>query len=123
MLACAENRLATVAPVQMRAEAALTVVMAAEGYPGAPSLGGTIDLGDAESGGAKVFQAGTVIREGRLSARAGRVLGVTATAPSVREAADRAYAAIDAIDAPGLFCRRDIGWRELARERGDASPG
>jgi phosphoribosylamine--glycine ligase len=123
MLACAENRLATVAPVQMRAAAALTVVMAAEGYPGAPSLGGTIDLGDAESGGAKVFQAGTVIREGRLSASGGRVLGVTATAPSVREAADRAYAAIDAIDAPGLFCRRDIGWRELARERGDASPG
>ena len=116
LLACAENRLGTVPPVSLRDEVALTVVMAADGYPGTPAKGGVIDLGEAEAGGAKVFHAGTATANGQLIANGGRVLNVTATGNSVREAQQRAYAAVDAIEAPTLFCRRDIGWREVARE-------
>jgi phosphoribosylamine--glycine ligase len=116
LLACAENRLGAVPPVSLRDEVALTVVMAADGYPGTPAKGGTIDLGEAEAAGAKVFHAGTATANGQLVASGGRVLNVTATGASVREAQARAYAAVDAIDAPTLFCRRDIGWRQVARE-------
>jgi len=118
LLACAENRLSRVPPVRMRREVALTVVMAAEGYPGMPAKGGAIDLGGAEAEGAKVFHAGTALAGGELSVSGGRVLNATATGASVAEAQSIAYAAIDAIDAPTLFCRRDIGWREVAREAG-----
>ena len=116
LLACAENRLSRVPPVRMSKDVALTVVMAANGYPGTPDKGGRIDLGQAEAQGAKVFHAGTALAAGDLVASGGRVLNVTATGPSVGEAAARAYAAVDAIDAPSLFCRRDIGWREVGRE-------
>ncbi len=118
LLACAENRLATVPPVRMRRETALTVVMAAKGYPGAPAKGGAIDLGAAEAAGAKVFHAGTLAQKGRLVASGGRVLNVTALGDNVTEAQVKAYAAIDEITAPTLFHRRDIGWREVARESG-----
>ena len=95
-------------------EAALTVVMAAENYPGAPRKGTPIaGLDAAEATGAKVFHAGTAVRDGRLVANGGRVLNVTATGPDVTTAQARAYAAVDAIDWPGGFCRRDIGWRAL----------
>ncbi len=117
LLACAENRLSRVPPVRMRRAVALTVVLAADGYPGTPATGGAIDLGESEAEGAKVFQAGTALAVGKLVASGGRVLGVTATGSSVTEAQAKAYAAIDAIDAPTLFCRRDIGWREVERER------
>jgi len=120
LLACAENRLARVQPVRMSKEMALTVVMAADGYPGTPDKGGVIDLGAAEANGAKVFHAGTALDDGRLVASGGRVLNVTTTGASVTEAQAKAYAALDEISAPGLFCRRDIGWREVARERGGA---
>jgi phosphoribosylamine--glycine ligase len=117
LLACADNSLAAVPPVRMREDVALTVVLAAEGYPGTPARGGPIAIGDAEApGGAKVFHAGTALDGGRLVASGGRVLSVTGTGASLREARERAYAAVDAIDAPSLFCRRDIGWREAARE-------
>jgi phosphoribosylamine--glycine ligase len=116
LLACAENRLARRQPVHMKNEAALTVVLAAEGYPGAPLKGGTIDLGEAEAEGAKVFHAGTALADGALTANGGRVLSVTALGKDVREAQAKAYRAVDAVDAPSLFCRRDIGWREVARE-------
>jgi len=116
LLACAENRLARVQPVKMSREVALTVVMAAEGYPGTPAKGGAIDLGEAEADGAKVFHAGTALAGGSLIASGGRVLSVTGTGATVGEARERAYRAVDAIDAPSLFCRRDIGWREVARE-------
>ncbi|MGN3974711.1 phosphoribosylamine--glycine ligase [Tsuneonella sp. SYSU-LHT278] len=116
LLACAQNRLSRVQPVKMRKEVALTVVMAAEGYPGTPAKGGAIKLGKAEADGAKVFHAGTAQSSGDLVASGGRVLGVTATGTTVRDAQASAYAAVDAIDAPSLFCRRDIGWREAARE-------
>ena len=65
--------------------------------------------------GAKVFQAGTALEEGRLVAEGGRVLGVAARGASVAEARRAAYRAVDAIDFPDGFCRRDIGWREIAR--------
>jgi phosphoribosylamine--glycine ligase len=116
LLACAENRLARRQPVHMSKQTALTVVLAAEGYPGTPAKGGSITLADAESGGAKVFHAGTAVHDGKLIANGGRVLSVTAIGANVREAQAAAYKAVDAIDAPTLFCRRDIGWREVARE-------
>ena len=100
-------------------DAALTVVMAAEGYPGTPLKGteiaGLDDAGKIE--GAKVFHAGTVRDGDRILANGGRVLAVTARGRSVAEAQARAYRAVDAIRWPHGFCRRDIGWRAIARER------
>jgi len=118
LLACAQNRLAAIEPPRFADDVALTVVMAANGYPGTPEKGGRIDgIPAAETGGAKVFHAGTTLGfDGILTASGGRVLNVTARARSVREAQARAYAAVDAIAFPTGFCRRDIGWREVARE-------
>lgn len=116
LLACAQNRLATIPRVHMAKRFALTVVMAADGYPGTPEKGGAIALNDAESDGAKVFHAGTALADGKLVANGGRVLNVTALGSSVQEAQEAAYRAVDAIDFPTGFCRRDIGWREIARE-------
>ena len=117
LLACAQEQLAGQGPVRMSDDYALTVVMAANGYPGTPEKGGVIDLGVAESDGAKVFHAGTAIDNGQLIANGGRVLNVTARGASVTEAQAAAYAAVDAINFPTGFARRDIGWREVARER------
>lgn len=114
LLAIATGKLAVAEVPAFSGDVALTVVLAAKGYPGAPEKGGAIAIGDL--GRAKVFHAGTAIRGGNLIANGGRVLNVTATAPSVTEARVMAYAAVDAIDFPGGFCRRDIGWREAARE-------
>ena len=117
LLACAENRLAGCAPPKFSPETALTVVMAASGYPGAPARGGRVaGLDDAEATGAKVFHAGTALRDGVLVANGGRVLNVTALGATVREAQENAYRAVDVIDFADGFCRRDIGWREIERE-------
>ena len=117
LMACAESKLASIAPPRLSPETALTVVMAAQGYPGTPQKGGAIaGVESAEASGAKVFHAGTATAGGQLVAAGGRVLNVTARGASVREAQQRAYAAVDLIDAPDLFCRRDIGWRGVARE-------
>lgn len=116
LLACAEGRLEEIGEAKMLPETALTVVMAARGYPGTPEKGGVIDLGSAEADGAKVFHAGTAMQDGQLVATGGRVLNVTAMAPRVTEAQRKAYAAVDAISFPSGFCRRDIGWREVRRE-------
>jgi phosphoribosylamine--glycine ligase len=113
MKATAEGRLAEVEPPRFASDAALTVVMAAKGYPGTPETGGAIRIG--KVGDAKVFQAGTAFGEGGLVAAGGRVLSVTARGTDVAEARDRAYRAVDAIDFPGGFCRRDIGRREIGR--------
>ena len=102
---------------------ALTVVMAARGYPGTPAKGGRIGALDmAEADGAKIFHAGTALAEGALVANGGRVLNVTASGPTVTAAQARAYAAVDRIDFADGFCRRDIGWREVAREQGEQAP-
>ena len=104
-------------------DAALTVVMAAENYPGTPRTGTEIrgltdnPSDDLASDDLQVFHAGTALRDGRLVANGGRVLNVTAMAPGVSEAARKAYAAVDRIDWPEGFCRRDIGWREIEREK------
>jgi phosphoribosylamine---glycine ligase len=121
LLACAENRLSRCQPATFSPETALTVVMAAEGYPGTPKKGGRIDgIAAAEEGGAKVFHAGTALADdGAVVASGGRVLNVTARGPSVRAAQVNAYAAVDAISFREGFCRRDIGWREVARESGE----
>jgi phosphoribosylamine--glycine ligase len=97
---------------------ALAVVLAAEGYPAKPVKGTVIgDLGTAAAlAGVELFHAGTR-REGQnLLADGGRVLTVTALGHDAREAQARAYRAVDAIDWPGGFCRRDIGWRAVERE-------
>ena len=115
LLACANAELAGV-EARFADKTALTVVMAANGYPGTPDKGGTIDLSDAEAHGAKVFHAGTALVDGALVANGGRVLNVTATGASATEAQRKAYAAVDAINFPTGFCRRDIGQKEVARE-------
>ena len=117
MLACAKGELSGAAG-EFADKTALTVVMAAEGYPGTPAKGGVIDLGSAQAGGAQVFHAGTAIKNGQLVANGGRVLNVTAMGVNVTEAQKAAYAAVDAISFESGFCRRDIGWREVERERG-----
>ena len=112
----ARGRLAEAEPPRMRGGAALTVVLAANGYPGTPEKGGEIaGIEAAEAKGAKVFHAGTALQGGKLVASGGRVLNVTALGGTVAQARERAYAAVDAIAFPTGFCRRDIGWRELAR--------
>jgi phosphoribosylamine--glycine ligase len=117
MLATAEGRLAALPPPRFSDDAALVVVMAAKGYPGAPETGGAIaGLDAAEATGARIFQAGTREENGTLVAAGGRVLGVTATGATVADAQAAAYRAVDAIDFPTGFCRRDIGWREIARD-------
>ena len=119
LLAAAENRLATIAPPRFSDQTALTVVMAAQGYPGTPKAGGAIGgIASAEADGAKVFHAGTAMNGDRLVASGGRVLNVTALGASASEAQAAAYAAVDRIDFADGFCRRDIGWREVEREGG-----
>ncbi|WP_299195887.1 phosphoribosylamine--glycine ligase [uncultured Erythrobacter sp.] len=116
MMACAKGKLAG-AEADFADKTALTVVMAAKGYPGTPEKGGEIDLGAAAAGGAKVFHAGTKGSEdGGLVANGGRVLNVTAMGGNVTEAQRSAYEALDKVDFPSGFCRRDIGWKEVARE-------
>ncbi|MGG5811345.1 phosphoribosylamine--glycine ligase [Falsiroseomonas sp. CW058] len=94
----------------------LVVIMAAEGYPGTPRRGTEIRGLDRAAAvpGARLFHAGTARREdGAVVAQGGRVLAVGGTGPTLGAARDAAYAAVDAIDWPGGFCRRDIGWRAL----------
>ena len=117
MLACAQGRLGEIAAPVFADDFALTVVMAGEGYPGTPKTGGSIALGEAEVGGAKVFHAGTKRDGEALVANGGRVLNVTARGASATAAQAAAYEAVDAIDFAEGFCRRDIGQREVRRER------
>jgi phosphoribosylamine---glycine ligase len=114
LLACADGKLDSVKP-EWNADPALTVVMAANGYPGEPQKG-TIISNVAEASamqGVKVFHAGTALKDGKLVANGGRVLNITATGKTVRQARENAYAAVDAIHWPEGFCRRDIAWRAL----------
>ncbi|ESW94010.1 phosphoribosylamine--glycine ligase [Mesorhizobium sp. LSJC280B00] len=115
--AAADGQLAHTS-VRWRDEAALTVVMAARGYPGTPEKGSVIRGVEAAAGdGVEIFHAGTAINGGALVANGGRVLNVTATGSTVGEAQKKAYAALDRIDWPQGFCRRDIGWLAVAREQ------
>ena len=112
--ACAESRLDGVS-VTWADDHALTVVLAADGYPGDYARGTAIRLPDdlAESSSAMIFHAGTAEREGRLVSAGGRVLNATGRGATLAEARDRAYALAEAVDWPEGFFRRDIGWRAL----------
>src|SRR3546814_2623678 len=101
LLATAQGRRAAPGSVTLSDKAALTVVMAANGYPGAPDKGGAISgIDAAEGNGTRVFHAGTAVRGGQLVANGGRVLNVTALGSNVTQAQASAYAAVDAIDFP-----------------------
>ncbi|HKR25044.1 MAG TPA: phosphoribosylamine--glycine ligase [Allosphingosinicella sp.] len=118
MLATARGELEAAAPPAFGEQAALVVVIAAEGYPGPAKQGGAIaGIEAAEAKGARVFHAGTERRGSRLVAAGGRVLGVAALGADVAGARRAAYRAVDVIDFPTGFCRRDIGWREVERRR------
>ena len=112
--ACADGRLDSIT-LDWHDGAALVVVMAADGYPGRYQKGSEIrGLDDAQSlDGVTVFHAGTKAEGGTIVADGGRVLGIGARAPTVAEAQKLAYEAVDRIDWPEGFCRRDIGWRAL----------
>jgi phosphoribosylamine--glycine ligase len=98
---------------------AVTVVMAAKGYPGDYTKGTRIEGLDDAAGieGAEIFHAGTVEKDGAILANGGRVLNVCASGKTVTEAQQRAYAAVDRIKWPEGFCRRDIAWQAVAREK------
>jgi len=120
LYAVATCKLGTVDPPTLTGQHAMTVIMAARGYPGAPASGGLIrEIEAAEQvEGVTVFHAGTASGEHGLIATGGRVLAVTAVAESFANARARAYRGIDQIDFADGFHRRDIGWRELARVDG-----
>jgi phosphoribosylamine--glycine ligase len=117
MFSTAQGKLNEVPPPHFSEDVALTVIMAAKGYPGTPEKGGRITgLDTAESDGAIIFHAGTAKDNGDLIANGGRVLAVTARGRNVGEAQKKAYAAAGRINFPSGFYRRDIGWREIERE-------
>jgi phosphoribosylamine--glycine ligase len=101
--------------VRWRNEAALSVVMASKGYPGSYAKGSEIrNIIQASQGDdVEIFHAGTAMKDGKLIATGGRVLNVSALGRTVAEAQKRAYQAVDLIDWPEGFCRRDIGWRAI----------
>jgi phosphoribosylamine--glycine ligase len=115
--AVATGQLAAVDPPALTGKHAMTVIVAARGYPGAPASGGAIRTIEAaeQIEGVTVFHAGTALGDQGLIAKGGRVLAVTAVADTFANARARAYRAIDQIDFADGFYRRDIGWRELAR--------
>jgi len=100
-------------------EVALTVVMAAKGYPGSYAKGSEITgLTDAEKvEGVEIFHAGTRREDGRILANGGRVLNICGLGKTVAQAQARAYTAVDKIVWPEGFCRRDIGFRAVEREK------
>jgi phosphoribosylamine--glycine ligase len=116
--AVATGRLGEIEPPRLSGKHAMTVIVAARGYPGTPASGGLIrDIEAAEQvEGVTVFHAGTARSDMGLVAKGGRVLAVTAVAESFANARARAYRAVDQIDFADGFHRRDIGWRELQRE-------
>jgi phosphoribosylamine--glycine ligase len=100
-------------------DVALTVIMATKGYPGSYGKGSVIagldDAAKIET--VEIFHAGTIAKDGKILASGGRVLNICAMGKTVTEAQQRAYEAVDRINWPEGFCRRDIGWQAVARER------
>jgi phosphoribosylamine--glycine ligase len=117
LLAAAKGELASAPALEWDARPAVTVVFAAQGYPDEP-LTGSVIRGLAEASAAPevvIFHAGTKLdADGTLRAAGGRVLNVTATGDTLKQAVDHAYAGARSIDWPGGFCRRDIAWRALS---------
>jgi phosphoribosylamine--glycine ligase len=116
LLAVATGKLSETRP-ELSSDHAVTIILAARGYPGTPASGGLIrEIEAAERvPGVTVFHAGTASTEGGLVARGGRVLAVTAISDTFANARARAYRAVDQIDFADGFHRRDIGWREVQR--------
>jgi phosphoribosylamine--glycine ligase len=119
LIACADGQLKHF-NLRWFDDAALTVIMATKGYPGDYGKGSVINGLDeaANVEGVEIFHAGTAAKDGRIVANGGRVLNVCALGKNVTEAQARAYQAVDRIDWPEGFCRRDIGWQAVAREKG-----
>jgi len=120
LLAVADGTLKD-ATAEWHDEVALTVVMAALGYPGDYDKGSEIgNLAEAgQETQVEIFHAGTRAQDGKILANGGRVLNVTALGSTVAQAQARAYDAIDKINWPQGFCRQDIGWRAIEREQGE----
>jgi phosphoribosylamine---glycine ligase len=116
LVACADGLLSTIS-LRWKPDAALCVVMASKGYPGAFERGSEIrGLAKAASlDDVLVFHAGTKRSGDHILANGGRVLGITATGKTVKEAQARAYEAVGLVDWPEGFCRRDIGWRAIGK--------
>ena len=113
LIACADGTLDQ-KQVRWKGETALTVVLAAKGYPGEYTKASSINGLDGDLGaGVEVFHAGTAMQDEQLVSNGGRVLNVTAIGHTVKDAQTAAYAAVDKIDYADGFCRRDIGWRAL----------
>lgn len=115
LLAAVEGRMADIQP-QWTPQACICVVIASAGYPGAYEKGKIISGLEAAQADplVQIFHAGTAEQEGKIITAGGRVLGVTALGDTLREARDRAYAAIEHIHFEGMYYRRDIGWRALS---------
>jgi len=122
LIACADGQLKHF-DLRWSDDVAITVIMATKGYPGDYGKGSLIRGLDKAKvvDGVEIFHAGTKRSGGDILANGGRVLNVCASAKTVVEARERAYRAVDLIDWPDGFCRRDIGWRAVAREQGKAS--
>jgi phosphoribosylamine--glycine ligase len=118
-LACCDGQLKNF-DLRWFVESAVTVVMAAKGYPGDYKKGTRIEGLDAAAGieGVEIFHAGTLAKDGAILANGGRVLNICASGKTVTEAQQRAYQAIDRISWPDGFCRRDIAWQAVEQERG-----
>jgi phosphoribosylamine--glycine ligase len=118
LIACADGQLKNFS-LRWFDDAALTVIMATQGYPGHYGKGSVIaGLDDAAKvEGVEIFHAGTASKDGRIVANGGRVLNICALGKTVTEAQRRAYEAVDRISWPEGFCRRDIGWQAVQREK------
>jgi len=118
LIACADGQLKNFS-LRWYDDAALTVIMATKGYPGDYGKGSVIEgLDDAAKvEGVEIFHAGTMAKDGKILANGGRVLNICALGKTVSEAQRRAYEAVDRIHWPEGFCRRDIGWQAVAREK------
>jgi phosphoribosylamine--glycine ligase len=116
LVATADGRLAE-SPLTWSPDPSVCVVMTSAGYPGTYGKGHVIQgIDAAERTGALVFHAGTQRKGDAIVTAGGRVLGVTARGPTVRDAVTRAYRAVDCISWDGAYCRRDIAYRALRRE-------
>ncbi len=119
LLACADGQLKNF-DLRWFDDAALAVTMATRGYPGDYNKGSVIRGLDeaAKVEGVEIFHAGTMVKDGQILANGGRVLNVCASGKTVAEAQNHAYEAVDRIKWPEGFCRRDIGWQAVKREKG-----
>ncbi|CAN5338643.1 phosphoribosylamine--glycine ligase [soil metagenome] len=122
LIACADGQLKNFS-LRWYDDVALTVIMATKGYPGDYGKGSVIKGLDAAAAveGVEIFHAGTKADGGKILANGGRVLNICASGKTVLEAQQRAYHAVDLVDWPDGFCRRDIGWQAVARENGSAA--